>query len=338
MMKGVVCITYRYCSPDEDKEIIALYKTGQYSYQQIADMKSLSKGTVINIVKGYPYNPANKAARYNKLQTESAAQLEAAIKQAEQDAKQAYEAGHFADYGAYLQLWTDLLKAVTTEPLYEHIRDTRQQYERQAWAAFDSGDYSQFGYYAETWDTLTNILGDNAKNPWKVISLKINAKGHSHSVKFAVTGFKGRNVDFLPMGKNSYTEISDSTWELIKPIFRATITGRHAKNRKTIDGILYALTNCRSFRTVPTQYGSRRNIEQWFAAWYKARYFADLLNLTDVCPELQAVRHELLAIVMHSLVHGSQIVPRLCDIKRAGEGKVVLKDGSKTIETSAGIW
>jgi DNA invertase Pin-like site-specific DNA recombinase len=49
-------VTLRYCSPEQENEIIELYKTGEYSYQQIADMKNLSKGTVINIVKGYPYN------------------------------------------------------------------------------------------------------------------------------------------------------------------------------------------------------------------------------------------------------------------------------------------
>ena len=47
-------MAYRYTTPQENEEIRQLYRTGEYSFKQLAEIKHLSKATVINIVKGYP--------------------------------------------------------------------------------------------------------------------------------------------------------------------------------------------------------------------------------------------------------------------------------------------
>ena len=59
-------MAYRYTTPQENEEIRRLYRTGEYSFKQLAEIKHLSKATVINIVKGYPYGVYKQV--YSKLQ------------------------------------------------------------------------------------------------------------------------------------------------------------------------------------------------------------------------------------------------------------------------------
>lgn len=223
---------------------------------------------------------------------------------------------NYIAYGSHIQRWVMLTKALAMpEQLYEEIQNTRIQYEQQAWGAFADGNYSLFGYYAETWGVLTDILGDNAKNPWRVVSAKINARGHSHSIKFS----KIKGLNELPQmcGKTEFSEISNETWCFISPALPRNKRGRpKADGRIVVNAVLFALHNCRSFRLVPKDICDPRRLYDYFAAWYKEGVFKDLLELAPVCPELDAVRNELLAIEMHSLIHGINVVPRLCDIKR----------------------
>jgi transposase len=190
-------VSYRYTTPQENEEIIVLYRTGEYSYQQIADMKNLSKGTVINIVKGYPYGVYKQV--YSKLQDETAGKLEEAIKEEEAAAQKAYERGNYAAYGNHMQRWIDLLNV--KDGSYETLKLKRLEYEQEAWATFADMAYEAFGYYAETWDVLTDIIGDNAKDPWGVIVKESGAKGKSKSVKYSFLD----NVNKRPVdggGKN----------------------------------------------------------------------------------------------------------------------------------------
>lgn len=313
-IKGAVTTTFKFCNQDESKEIIEMYRTGQFSYQQIADKKALSKSTVINIVKGYPYNK-DKSEYYHKLQEHSATTLNEMVKQAEQEAKQAYIRGNYTAYGTHLQQYLMLIQAMQRQGnTYEHIKETRQQYEQQAWKAFTDSDYSTFGYYADTWQSLTDILGDNLKNPWRIVAAKINAKGRSHSVKFS--NIRGLS-ELADTSVNSFQDLSDSSWKLIRPVLPQQIRGRPAINsRANLNGILYALCNCRSLRMVPEQYGKHSRIAVVFTAWYVAGVFSDLLQLADVCLELDAVKPALLDIEIHKLVRGIDVAPRLCDIQK----------------------
>lgn len=309
-------MTYKYTTPEEDREIIEMYRTQKYSYQQIADMKNLSKGTVINIVKGYPYNPATKKTRYYKLELDSAEKIENLIKQEEELARKAYNRENYTAYGMHLQRWLTLIKIKSGSEgkLYDSVKAARTEYEKEAWKAFAEGDYSLFGYYAETWETFTEILGDNAKNPWVVYANKINAKSKAYSLKYSI---EANYQEFPQICGNSYKEVSDESWNYIKPAIPRQKTGRPFENaRKKFNGVMYALNNCTSFRLVPKKYGHSRRLYECFENWYKQGFFADLLELIPVCPELEAVKNELVVLEMYRLAHGNDIVPRLSDIKK----------------------
>ena len=177
MMKGGIVVTFRYCSSSEEQEIIELYKSGEYSYRQIAELKNLSKGTIINIVRGYPYNQ-DKSTYYARLQTDSADRLEQEVVKVKEKAQNAHDRGNMAAYGLHTRQWLLLLEMLPEkERIYERLKDERGVCEQKAWEGFAAADYSQFGYFADTWELLTDILGDNAKNPWKLLSKSSNAKG-----------------------------------------------------------------------------------------------------------------------------------------------------------------
>ena len=311
-------MTFRYCSPEEETEIITMYKSGEYSYQQIADIKNLSKGTVINIVKGYPYSQV-KSTYYARLQTESAERLEQEIATTKERAQKAHDRGNMSAYGIHTRQWLMLLELLPDkDKVYERLRDERNASEQKAWAGLGDNDFSEFGFHAETWFLLTDILGDNAKNPWG--SIVSGAKGKSRSVRFAKVSCKGQNVSFCLTGQNITLEVSDESWAYIKPLLKATTTGRYAESRKIFNGIIYALKNCRSFRMAPSAFGSSRNITRNFAQWYKADVFRDLLAFVTVCPELEQVKPALLQIEKHRLMYGDS-VPRLCDIQKGVENE-----------------
>jgi len=318
MMRGGIYITFKYTEPSEDKEIVEMYRSSMYSYQQIADIKCLSKGTVINIVKGYPYNKNTKDIRYFRLQVDSAENAKAAIKTEEEKARKAYERGNFTAYGSHMQRWLMLTKMLNESDgqLYENIKAVRTQYEQQAWNAFSEKDYAAFGYYADSWDTLTDILGDNAKNPWPIVAEKVNAKNKRHDVKYS----NGNGLSQLrEISHNGFMEISDESWKLIRPVFPRNSKGRkQTEQRKYFNGILYALCNLRSFRLLPEKYGSTSKIYRAFECWYRAGAFTDLLELVTVCPELEAVKQQLLTLQMYSLVN-RDVVPRLNDVRRSVE-------------------
>ncbi len=182
-------MAYRYTTPQENEEIRRLYRTGEYSFQQLAEIKHLSKATVINIVKGYPYGVYKQV--YSKLQEGTAGKLEEAIKQEEAAAQKAYGRGNYTAYGNHMQRWIDLLDIESGS--YEALKIKRLEYEQKAWAAFAEAEYEAFGYYAETWDVLTDIIGDNAQDPWGIVVRESGAKAKSKSVKYSFLENGGNN-------------------------------------------------------------------------------------------------------------------------------------------------
>lgn len=309
-------MTFRYCSPEEEAEIIGMYRLGKYSYQQIADMKNLSKGTVINIVKGYPYNQ-DKGTYYARLQTESAERLEQEISATKERAQKAHDRGNMSAYGIHTRQWLMLLELLPDkEKIYERLRDERNASEQKAWEGLSNNDFSEFGFYADTWNLLTNILGDNAKNPWG--SIISGAKGKSRSVRFEKIACKEQNINFICMNTKYDGEISDDSWAYIQPLVIGEETGRPSNHRRIMNGILYALVNCRSFRSIPKKFGDHLSINRHFAKWYKANVFRDLLAFATVCPELEQVKPALMQMEKHRLMYGD-LVPRLCDIQKGVE-------------------
>lgn len=311
-------MTFRYCSPEQEKEIIEMYKSGEYSYQQIADMKNLSKGTVINIVKGYPYSQ-NKAVYYARLQTESAERLEQEITATKERAQKAHDRGNMSAYGLHTRQWLMLVDMLLPDKdkIYERLRNERNTCEQKAWEGLSNADYTEFGFYADTWGVLTEILGDNMKNPWGSIIKESGAKSKSRSVRFVKTCDEGQSISFTAIVSN-VKHLSDSSWNYIHPLVMENKTGRPSDHRCIMEGILYALAHCRSFRTVPREYGDRFPLTSHFAEWYKADVFRDLLAFVPVCPELEQVKPALLLLEKYRLIFGD-LVPRLCDIRKGVE-------------------
>lgn len=311
-------MTFRYCSPEEETEIVDMYKSGEYSYQQIADMKNLSKGTVINIVKGYPYCQ-DKATYYARLQEESADKFEQEITATKERAQKAYDRGNMSAYGIYIRQWLMLLDMFPgKDKIYDRLKSERMICEQKAWEGLGRADYGEFGFFADTWELLAVIIGDNAKNPWAAITG--GAKSKSRSVRFAKTGSKRQSTNFMPTGIKYGCELSDESWAFIRPLVMSNEHGRPSNHQKIMNGILYALANCRSFRSIPREFGARRSINEHFIEWYKADVFRGLLSFVSVCPELQCVKSALLQIEKHRLIYGDA-VPRLCDIRKGVESE-----------------
>lgn len=175
-------MAYRYTTPEENEEIRQLYRTGEYSFSLLAEKYNLSKSTIINIVKRYPYGAYKQA--YSKLQDEATGKLEKAIKAEEEAAQKAYERGNYSAYGNHLQRWLDLLKIKDSS--YETLKIKRLEYERNGWKAFADKRYEQFGYCAETWSVLTSIIGDSAKDPWGAIVKNSGARTRCKGLRFAI--------------------------------------------------------------------------------------------------------------------------------------------------------
>jgi predicted DNA-binding protein YlxM (UPF0122 family) len=315
-------MTYKFTDSSEDKEIIRLYRTGQYSFQRIADMKNLSKSTVINIVKGYPYNK-DKDARYYKLQNDSAEKLRDAITQEEAHARSAYERQDYSAYGNHMRRWLEMLDILSGKaPIYEELIEKRRLCEQQAWAAFSDGNYSLFGYYAETWGILSEAIGDNAKDPFAVTSIKINARSRSRSVKFsAVKIGETQCCDMSQViPQTCFIGVSDELWSWLKDIIptpdEKRSRGKGIDPRKILDGVLYAIVNNISFRSVPKRYGLKDTFYRYFQIWYQTEFLCTLLEMSDAWPELEIMRGQLWEIEKHRLVY-PDTVPRLSDIRRS---------------------
>ena len=67
---------------------------------------------------------------------------------------------------------------------------------------------------------------------------------------------------------------------------------------------------------IPKRYGHLTRLSEIFKSWYVTGVFSDLLQLSDVCTELDAVKPALLDIEIYKMVRGNDVVPRLCDIQK----------------------
>jgi hypothetical protein len=292
-----------------------MYRTGKYTFQQIADMKSLSKSTVINIIKGYPYNKKDKDRRYSKLQVETSEKLKEAITEAENRARKAYLKKDLQAYGDNIQRWMSLMQTFSdgTAAVYEKLQAERLQCEQRAWEAFADGNYSYFGYLAATWDTLTNAIGDNLKNPWKTVAAKINSRGKSHNVKYMPV-FNKEEKEIVNMftikPERQFTKVSDDLWEFIERF----LPGKNTRYKRDIfNKVLYAISSLKSFRAVSKHHTT---LYKYYCIWYRTDFFGTLLDMSGAWEELEAIRLQLLEIEKHRLLHGVKVMPKISEIRR----------------------
>jgi predicted DNA-binding protein YlxM (UPF0122 family) len=311
-------MSLKYTNEAEDKKIIEMYRTGEYSYQQIADQYNLSKSTVINIVKGYPYSQ-NKDQLHYKLRVAAKENLDKAIKDEDRAAKAALNRGNRAMYGVHLERYLLLLQMIQhKEDLYERLKAERLRHEKCAWECYANSQYSEFGYHAETWDKLTEVLADNAKSPWAILQGKELAKNKQNSVRF-----EGCAKRVKPVNKPKNTEkltrvnfkISNSSWNYIRGAIGHY--NSYIGCRNIFEGVIYTIYHCQDFCHTPKEYGSRITIWNAFNKWYHAGIFADLLELAPVCPELQSIESALIEIEKHRAIYGNGTPPTLKMIQEA---------------------
>jgi predicted DNA-binding protein YlxM (UPF0122 family) len=120
-MTGGGSVTLKFSSEAEDKEIVEKYQSGLYSYSALAEEYNLSKSTIINIVKRYPYNK-NKAEDSELITTLKLQRLEA-----EKKAWEAFAEHRYVDFGVCASKWRDLNTIIndnTKNPFASVIHDS----------------------------------------------------------------------------------------------------------------------------------------------------------------------------------------------------------------------
>lgn len=306
-------MTDKYCNAQQEQDIKTMYATGKYSHRKLADMYCLSKSTIFNILKGYPWQ--HKEARYYRLQLESAANLEEAISNSEHCAHKAYERKNFLAYGNHIQRWLALLaaKEAAQGKTHETLTVERLKCEQRAWEAFGQGDYVDFGYQMETWVVLNEAIADNTKDPWKVLALKLNAKGKSKNVRFS--GVERRSNKVLEMSDKKTDKlqitISPDLWDMIQDYMPKVYTNN---NRQALECILnslahgYSFTQCRSFK--------RSTLYYRFELLYREEVLKLLLEIVPQYKELEPAAEMLYLIERHRLLYGSKHPPSLAQLRK----------------------
>ncbi|EGD47110.1 hypothetical protein Cpap_1502 [Ruminiclostridium papyrosolvens DSM 2782] len=302
----------KYLTPEEQQEVIKMYQTTKYSYQQIADNFYVSKGTIINVVKGYPYN-CDKQAVYSRLQQEAKGNLDDCITREIKKAQEANRRGSMTAYSLHLERLKELYKYQVQDNIYEPIKQRRLQCEQTAWQGLADSNYIEFATNADMWEILTEIIGDSRKSPFKIMIQDSNARHKSKSVRYSNliphTVFNSRTVD--------YTRISDDSWQLISrvlPEHKPFRGKQYAGDRSYFNAIYNSITTGSSWRLSGKKYKlDPDNLRKAFIRWYQAGIFKDLLELCSVCRKLQAIEPQLIELERIRQEKGT--VPRMKDLQ-----------------------
>lgn len=302
----------KYLTPEEQQEVIKMYQTTKYSYQQIADNFYVSKGTIINVVKGYPYN-CDKQAVYNRLQQESKTNLDDCITAETKKAQEANRRGSMTAYSLHLERLKELYKYQVQDNIYEPIKQRRLQCEQAAWQGLADSNYIEFATNADMFEILTEIIGDSCKSPFKMMIQDSNARHKSKSVRYSNliphTVFKSRTAD--------YTRISDDSWRLISkalPEHKPFRGKQYAGDRSYFNAIFNSINTGSSWRLSGKKYKlDPDNLRKVFIRWYHSGIFKDFLELCSVCPELQAIEPQLIELERIRQEKGT--VPRIKDLQ-----------------------
>jgi hypothetical protein len=127
-MEGDGVLTHKYTTDTEDREIVEKRMSGLYSYSQLAEEYNLSKATIINIVKGYPYN------KLKQTDTELVQKLKLQRLEAEKEAWTAFSEHRYVDFGVYAVKWIDLNALVgdnAKNPFAKVVQDSHARNRRK---------------------------------------------------------------------------------------------------------------------------------------------------------------------------------------------------------------
>jgi hypothetical protein len=174
---GYIMPISRYVDTQETIQISSLYRSGAYSMQDLADQKHLSKATVVNVLKGYPYTSKD-------LQSDVLQRLQDKLIEIQNKVNQSPDCLSGYQFQLMWLVCLFLYSFTQYQDAYQIIKKHRLWHEQQAWKSFADGKMSEFGYHADAWEDLTDVVGDNLRNPWRCIAYKHNARGKACNVKY----------------------------------------------------------------------------------------------------------------------------------------------------------
>lgn len=301
----------KYLSPEEQKEAIEMYSTGKYTFQQVADKYFVSKGTIINACKGYPYN-CDKQGVYSRLQLESKANLDDCIANETKRAKEANKRRNMTAYNLHLERLKELYQYQIKDNIYEPLKQHRLQCEQLAWTGLSEGNYIQFATNADMWEILTGCIGDYLKSPFKLVAQDVNARHKSKSVRYSNlelhVALKPRSTSFVDITENSWSMISKAL-----PAHKPPRGQKPTEDKKYMQAVLYSMSNTISLRAAARMYKiDKDGLCRTYKNWYKQGIFNDFLQLVSVCPELEQIQSQL--IEMERIRQEKGIVPRMKDL------------------------
>ena len=289
----------KYTTPEEDEEIKRLYLTGKFSYEKIGQTYHVSKGTIINIVKSYPYT-GDKTEYWQRAYRETVTNMDKVLTEIRREVLECLIKHDSITYNMLMRQEEYLLSFALTDPqeLYERLKTERNNIEQTAWGHLSESDYTEFAFFQNLWHKLNKIIGDHRKNPFGEIAEKTGAKSRAKSVKYY------SNKDFKEFRQYSRNEaeneyiISDNLYDTLKHCISAH-TGRPLNNpRQRLNIILNLFLSGES----PQRYPDWRKIYESYATWYRSGLFRAMWEVNEKYPELQLVRSALLTIERHRMI------------------------------------
>lgn len=306
-------MTKKYLSEDEREEIKKLYLTGKYTLNELARKFFVSKGTIINTLKDYPYT-GDKVEFWRRVYREMSRNMDIVLEDIRQEILDSLVKHDNITYSMLMRQEEYLLSFVDTPPeeLFQKLRQERLNLEKAGWGYIAQEDYQEFAYCQSLWKKINFIIGDNQKYPWGEMPEKVGAKTRMHSLKY----YSNKDLkEFRHYCRNvpeNTLKISENLWNELRSYITRD-TGRiHKDAHKRLTDILTLFITGESIK----KHRDWRKIYESYYTWYKSGAFRLLWELNEKYPELEPVRTALLYIERHRLINPDK-PPRFKDVQEA---------------------
>jgi hypothetical protein len=327
----------KYTSQEEDNQIKHEYESGQFTYRTLGEKHNLSKSSVINIVRNYPYgglsgHRAGKSGQeafiervYRRIQQhldtfDSFISGERAV---------AIECGDISTLSALTTVST-IVAIIMLEPMdrvEECLKRERLSAEKEAWVCLSEGNLTGFSVFKKIWIGLSTVMGESLKDPWADVINTASAKYRANSIKYESVVKKP--LTYMPheshIAPKHALVIDPATWTAILGIIDHR-TPRQAVNRSnTIEKycmqvLLDAMLTGSSVRAACVDGAAARcTVSRYFAAWFGQGVFTDLREMATGSSVLKPVLAVLDELERVRIVFGDTATPRLHDICLSAE-------------------
>jgi len=292
----------KYTTPEEDAKIKAEYASGEYTYEQLGGIHRLSKATIINIVRGYPFggvcgHRAGKGNRvefkqrmYRSLQTSIEAVASKVDEQRRSEALHDTQKAQLADQQFQLIY---MITGLPPDQQLDRLKEIRLQTEQQAWEAIASGNIIEYCTLSSLWQTTTDIVGDFHKNPFsEAINCKL-AKDRSKSIRFSKIAERGKqepsnececqSIDADQTEATGCYHVPDEVWEQINDVAgRANKrNNEHGRDKRILEGLFLAIQHDLSLKDLGRMgIAPFATIQWYYNEWYRYGVFGLLRELS----------------------------------------------------------